>query len=191
MVPAEASGGRAGPRGASSSWIRLLLLTIVSLASCALWRVSSVNRKQQKNERVYRQGEQFPKGSELLPLPNILVFSIFMGTMRYQYTHLTLESMRWNSPHVHHVLIQIIETNTSTEADGIRQLAARLAVPNFDIKLVTMAEWRARVRERLHIDVPFDKTWFYKVRDASPLVILLPQPSSPHSHTQYTHCLSH
>ena len=123
-----------------------------------------------KNERVYRQGEQFPKGSEQLRLPNILVFSVYMGTMRYQYTQLTLESMRWNSPQVHHVLIQIIETNSSTEANGIRQLAARLAVPNFEIRLLTIAEWRARVQERLHIDVPFNKTWFYKLNDYKPVL---------------------
>lgn len=130
------------------------------------------------SKRIYKQGEQFPQGSDKLPLPHMLVFSVYMGTMKYEYTELTLSSMRFN-PQVHYVLIQVVEDAKSVEADGIKSLAAKIAVPNFEVKIQTMEEWRLRIKDRLGIDVPFDKTWFYKLCDYKPVLgYLFPEYSN-------------
>lgn len=120
-----------------------------------------------KIDRVYKQGEQFPMGSDKLILPHMVVFSIFMGVMKYEFTQLTLESMRWN-PQVHHVFIQIVEADS--EAERIVQLANQMAVPNFFIKIMTIEQWKQKVTERLGIVVPFDKSWFYKLCDYKPVL---------------------
>jgi len=122
-----------------------------------------------KVQRVYKQGEQFPPGSDKLTLPHMVVFSIFMGKMKYEYTQLTLESMRWN-PQVHHVLILIVSDANSTDGDGIKQLQQRMAVSNFEIKQMTIPEWSARVKDRLGLDLPWDSTWFYKLCDYKPVL---------------------
>ena len=87
--------------------------------------------------------------------------------MKYEFTQLTLESMRWN-PQVHYVLIQIVDK--MAEADRIIQLANYTNVPNFFIKILTMEQWKRKVMERLGIDVPFDKTWYYKLCDYKPVL---------------------
>ena len=123
--------------------------------------------EKENTGRIYQQGEQFPLGSDKLVLPNILLFSIHMGTIKYGFTQLTLESMKWN-PQVHFVLIQIVDG--MAEANLIVQLANYTNVPNFSIKILTMEEWRIKVLERLGIDVPWDKSWFYKLCDYKPVL---------------------
>ena len=63
-----------------SHLVLLLAAALLALLLPACW--ASVAGA--KSERVYRQGEQFPLGSEAMALPRIVVFSIYMGTMRYQ-----------------------------------------------------------------------------------------------------------
>ena len=143
----------------------LVLFLVLGLLLC-----SGASEDKDKSQRVYKKtGDQFPPGSDKLTLPHMVVFSIYMGKLKYEYTALTLESMRWN-PQVHHVLIHIVDGANSTDADSIRDLQTHMGVPNFEIKLMTIAQWSERVKERLGLDLPWDKTWFYKLCDYKPVL---------------------
>ena len=67
------------------------------------------------NQRLY--DHQFPAGSENMVLPPTVMFSIYMGKVKYMHLPLLLESMRWNA-NVQFVLINIIEEG-SKDADDI------------------------------------------------------------------------
>jgi hypothetical protein len=71
-------------------------------------------RLLQDEKRIYKQGEQFPKGN--FELPPILTYAIYMGKINYEYIEFTIESMRYN-PQVTYVLINIIEDNSDDAKD--------------------------------------------------------------------------
>ena len=121
-------------------------------------------------ERVYVH--QFPLNSEHLKLPRMVIMSIFMGKLKYSYFALTLESMKWN-PMVDFIVINIIEDN-SDEAVHILEMSKH--VPNFQVVVLSMTQWRNRVKDRLSLEVPFDKKWFYKLCEYKPtLAYLFPE----------------
>lgn len=120
-----------------------------------------------RSHRVYTQ--QFPPGSEHLSLPEggIICFSIFMGkVLQYSYLSLTLESMRLNGPAVQFVLVNVVEREE--DAAEMRELLRRKEVSNFHLEVVTFLRFSEIVAERLHITVPFNSTWYYKMTDFKP-----------------------
>ena len=122
------------------------------------------------SQRVYV--DQFPPGSEHLPLPKIILFSIYMGKLKYSHLPLLLESMRWN-PKVRFTLINLIEDHREEDVADIRRLKEELGVHNFHVEVVTLTGMRRVVKERLGIDVPFAADWFYKLCDYKPTLAYL------------------
>ena len=117
-------------------------------------------------KRVYV--DQFPKNSEHLIMPRTVVFSLYMGKLKYSHLPLLLESMRWNT-NINFVLVNVIAIG-SNDADDIVKLKSSMGVENFHVEVLTITEWRALVLKRLNIDVPFTKDWFYKLCDYKPTV---------------------
>ena len=127
-------------------------------------------RTSTSSERVYVH--QFPVNSEHMKLPRMVIMSIFMGKLKYSYFSLTLESMRWN-PMVDFVVINIIEDNSD---EAVHLLEVSKHIPNFQVVVISMSQWRNRVKERLSLDVPFDKKWYYKLCEYKPtLAYLFPE----------------
>jgi hypothetical protein len=126
------------------------------------------------SKRVYVN--QFPPGSEHLPMPRVVAFSVFMGDLKYPHMPLLLESMRWN-PTVDFQMIHVVEEGSKAAEVSEKLVAASgVRVDNFKVKAVTIPELRTRVKERLGIDVPFTKDWFYKLCDYKPtLAHLFPE----------------
>lgn len=147
------------------------MLRSPSILAILLLFLLSYNRQNVLGKRVYGIGEQFPKDSEHLHLPPILLFSAYMGKMSYSFTPLTFESMRWN-PQVHFTIINVIEDG-SNQADHTLALANEMKIANLEIKVVTMSQLRTRVQERLNITVPFDSSWYYKLCDYKPVLAYL------------------
>jgi hypothetical protein len=87
-----------------------------------------------ESKRLYVH--QFPADSENLALPPIIFFSIYMGTVKYKFFELTLESMRWN-PKVQFVLINVIDDN-SDQAIETSKTVEKMAVPNFKLHIISM-----------------------------------------------------
>ena len=123
-----------------------------------------------RSERVYV--DQFPPGSEHLILPKIILFSIYMGKLKYNHLPLLLESMRWN-PKVQFTLINLIEDNSPQDVAEITQLKQDMGITNFHVEVVTLSEMRKLVKARLDIDVPFEADWFYKMCDYKPTLAYL------------------
>jgi len=120
------------------------------------------------SKRVYVN--QFPAGSEHLPMPDIVLYSIHMGPIKYDYLELTLESMRSN-PKVDFVLINILED--ATQDGGLREAVARRGVSNFYPVHQSIKEFTDRVKVVLDINVPFTLEWYYKMCDYKPTVAVL------------------
>ena len=114
--------------------------------------------------RVYIN--QFPVGSENLKLPPIMLFSLFMGKMKYEHLPFLLASMKWN-PMVQFVLINVIEENSQDDAE-IRSLSLKMNMTNFQIETLSFKQLTIRVKDKLGIDVPFNANWYYKMCDYKP-----------------------
>jgi len=127
-----------------------------------------------QSKRVYTH--QFPVGSEQLSLPEggIITFSIYMGRVKYAYMSLTLESMRWNAPLVQFVLINVVEKEE--DASELRELLQRKQVRNFHLEVITISRFAQLVSDKLHITVPFNSTWYYKMTDYKPTLAYLFSP---------------
>jgi hypothetical protein len=120
--------------------------------------------------------EQFAPGTEQLPLPRTVLFSIFMGKVGYPHMPLLLESMRRN-PGVDFKLINIIQPG-SEDANDVIALKNKLAVPNFEVHVLDMNQFSAIVNERLKLSIQFTKDWYYKMCDFKPtLAYLFPELS--------------
>lgn len=160
--------------------IFLMVFSILFVLLFLLLVFPTANAKKEHSSHIYTPGHQFPVGSEHLPLPRILTYSIFMGKVKYPHLFLTLESMRLN-PGVKFVLINVVEDEISDAAE-IRAIVRKQNVPNFHLHVLTMTAFSSRIKEKLHIDVVFNNTWFYKMTDYKPtLAYLFPEhfDSSP------------
>lgn len=144
------------------SYLRALLL-VVSICLLHL-RLVSAN----KNERFYKVHEQFIEFNGTYILPKIVLFTIYMGKLKYPHVALLLESMRWN-PMVDFKLINIIKAG-SGDSDSIIELKKRQNVENFYVITVTLEEFRERVKDRLGLDIPYTYEWYYKMCDYKPVI---------------------
>jgi hypothetical protein len=78
----------------------------------------------------------------------------------------TLQSMGTNPKNVQFVIVTVSEDPRS--ASKITDMAAKLGVTNVKVLAPTIDEWAKRVKDKLAIDVPWDKTWYYKLNDYKP-----------------------
>jgi len=121
---------------------------------------------------------QFPQESEHLKMPQTVLFSIYMGEIKYPHMPLLLESMRWN-PMIHFKVINIIPKDSNL-ADRMITLQQTMQVKNFEIITVSLEEWSSRVKNSLGIDVAFTMKWYYKMCDYKPIIAyLFPEHTGP------------
>jgi hypothetical protein len=142
----------------------ILVMVLIIL----MLEVVMISCDNKMSERLYTH--QFPPGSEHLILPELVVFSIYMGKIKYEHMPLLLESMKFN-PKVQFIVINIItEPNDTDEIEAMKQ---RHGVENFLIVRQSIADFTQRVNERLGIRVPFAADWFYKMCDYKPTIAYL------------------
>ncbi len=108
---------------------------------------------------------------EPIDVPPILLFSIYMGKIKYNYFSLTIESMRLN-PRVTFVIINIVEPHKD-QTSNTENILAEIGAPNVILKVLSIDEWRVRVYDRLGIDIPFTSAWYYKLCDFKPTLGVL------------------
>ena len=78
--------------------------------------------------------------------------------------------MRWN-PKVQFTLINIVDK--PSDANDLIHLRDSMNVHNFVIHVLSVEQWRQRVKDKLNIDVPFTLKWYYKLNDYKPALGLL------------------
>jgi hypothetical protein len=131
-----------------------------------------------QTERVYT--EQFPPGSEQLPLPGLVLYSIYMGEIHYPHMPFLLESMRWN-PTVKFVIINIY--NSTKSVDNWKDVVKEHDVPNLHVEYLTHEQFSEVVHEKLKVRIHFDDTWYYKMCDFKPtLAYLFPLHADERQH---------
>lgn len=113
---------------------------------------------------------QFEPGTEHLLLPNIILFSLYMGNVSYPHLPLLFESMRWN-PTVHFTIINII--TESDDSEHLVYLKSITKLDNLSVIRLTLNEWSKRVNSRLNVTVNFTKDWYYKLCDYKPAIAYL------------------
>lgn len=158
--------GRSLWRAVSTS---LVLVVTVLLLLAVPTMVSS--NEAHDSKRVYREGEQFPKGSEHLLFPPTAQFSIFMGEVKYQHLPLLFESMRWN-PTVQFILINIIQDG-SNQADKLLKLKNSMDIPNIHVEVIPISKFKTLVNTKLGLNTTMDATWYYKMCDFKPVLAFL------------------
>jgi hypothetical protein len=107
-------------------------------------------------------------------MPPTILFSIYMGKIKYNYFPLTVESMRLNTA-VTFVIINIIEDDKDQSSSTQKILDAADA-PNIVLKVLTITQWKDVITRRLGVDIPFTTDWYYKLCDYKPaLAYLFPE----------------
>lgn len=128
-----------------------------------------------------RYERQFPPGSEYLTLPRMVMFTIFMGEMKYRHLPLLFASMKYN-PLVDFVLVNVIENDN--DVTRLSDLKAQMNVHNLYIHKQTMQEFRDVINNKLGLDISFNKSWYYKMNDYKPVIAYL-YPEYVNSYHRY------
>jgi hypothetical protein len=148
------------------SWSRLCVLCgiIISLLLLHIYA-----------ERLYTQ--QFPDGADLIPMPRMVLFSIFMGEISYPHIPFLLTSMKWN-PNINFVIINIYNPER-TQLVNWKAFVEEYGGPNLHVEYLTLTEFSDRVYQRLNVKIAFTDSWYYKMCDFKPtLAFLFPELSS-------------
>jgi hypothetical protein len=148
------------------SWSRLCVLCgiIISLLLLHIYA-----------ERLYTQ--QFPDGADLIPMPRMVLFSIFMGEISYPHIPFLLTSMKWN-PNINFVIINIYNPER-TQLVNWKAFVEEYGGPNLHVEYLTLTEFSDRVYQRLNVKITFTDSWYYKMCDFKPtLAFLFPELSS-------------
>ncbi len=184
-----------------STLLLLLFLSIYLLS--ILLPLSSASGP---SEWIYEH--QFPIGSETLSPPSIVLFSIYMGKIKYKHLPLLVASMKHN-PSVRFNIINIVETledaeeakevirsynvthfnmnnpylsnsnsSSNSNGDSIKDFNGSSGPiyrfnHNVHLEALTMSQFREVVKRRLHIDIEFNSSWYYKMCDYKPTLAYL------------------
>jgi hypothetical protein len=161
------SGGGGGG-GGGVLWYAVVVLVLLCMVL-----VSPVGADEEKKKpRAYEK--QFPDGSENLPMPGLVLFSIFMGEIHYPHVPFLLASMKWN-PDIKFVVINIYN-ESKTSLSQWKQHVREHDVPNLYIEYLSHKQFSDVVKDRLNVDVPLTDEWYYKLCDFKPtLAYLFPQ----------------
>lgn len=116
--------------------------------------------------------EQFPPGSEHLPMPKVLLYSLQMTNsfMERDYLPLTLESMRYNAAAVDFVVVAIVDDVTSTA--NFQTILDKMRISNVKLHTLSVADFKALLKKKLNIYHPMEKTsnqWARKLPDFKPV----------------------
>jgi hypothetical protein len=148
------------------SWSRLCVLCGI-IISLLLLHIHA--------ERLYTQ--QFPDGADLIPMPRMVLFSIFMGEISYPHIPFLLTSMKWN-PNINFVIINIYNPER-TQLVNWKAFVEEYGGPNLHVEYLTLTEFSDRVYQRLNVKITFTDSWYYKMCDFKPtLAFLFPELSS-------------
>ena len=108
-----------------------------------------------------------------------MLFSIYMGYIKYKHLPLLVSSMNFN-PTTQFNIINIVEKES--DADDalmqIRKFSKLNNANNVHLEVLTLTAFSALVKERLNVDIKFDLSWGYKMCDFKPtLAYLFPKLS--------------
>lgn len=133
---------------------------------CILLIISSFTPiiESQRRSRKKRSKNSLSTGLINEDGPSVVMFSIYTGDVvaKYDYFEMTLESMR-NNPTVDFVLVNIVTQDS--DVIQINEMKKSLNLPNFYVDFYTSKDLSKRVKLKLGIDVPFNKTWGRKLCD--------------------------
>ena len=157
------------------------LLLILLINNFLIRKVESESENINKGW-IYEPGHQFPNNSENIILPPILLYSIYMGEVNYDYIEYTLESMRYNSK-VDFVIINILEdikTSNHTFKNHLKHHYNRIPINknNIHVHEITIRDFSYLVYSKLNIPVHhhMNSSWYYKMCDYKPtLAYLFPE----------------
>mmetsp|Transcript_26359 Transcript_26359/g.39095 ORF Transcript_26359/g.39095 Transcript_26359/m.39095 type:complete len:388 (+) Transcript_26359:65-1228(+) len=109
-----------------------------------------------------------------VPMPPTLMYSIYMGRIKYNYLALTLESMRLN-PSVTFVIINIVQNESEAfhHHGNKGNLVRNFGAENIILRVISISTWTNIVEQKLGIRVPFTMAWYYKLCDYKPLLAYL------------------
>jgi hypothetical protein len=160
---------------ALGSLILVVWVTWWCIMSVCHFDVADAASDDKKKPRLYQQ--QFPNGSDFIPMPPTVLFSIYMGEIHYPHIPFLLASMKWN-PDIKFVIINIYNPE-KTQLVHWKEVVKQFDVPNLHIEYLTLTEFSDRVFDRLHVRIPFTDSWYYKMCDFKPtLAYLFPELSS-------------
>jgi hypothetical protein len=121
-------------------------------------------------------------------MPPLIIFSLFVGNVKYNYFTLTLESMRYN-PQVHFVFLHILDDFNDPSYLHFLSIISTRAVPNFIHVPMSSINWTTRLDEKLGIKVPFkvNAIWGRKANDyKGALAYLYPELVEPNQRNNFT-----
>lgn len=133
----------------------VLIFTYIIMFNVVLCLDSSINQSNRSTTAI---------------MPPTVVFSLYMGRVKYLHMPLLFESIRWN-PIVTFYIINIVRD--PMDSQDLHHLHHRMAVPNVHIIQQTFGQWGQRVKDRLGLDIPWASDWFYKLNDYKPVVAYL------------------
>ena len=115
---------------------------------------------------------QFTKGSEHMLLPSIVVYSVQVGSVNWEYLPFTLESIRLN-PQVQFILINIMESPNNKYFKRFSRYTKKLS--NFYLHIITPKIFDDTVYKKLglKISVEINSKWFNMICDYKPILAYL------------------
>jgi hypothetical protein len=96
----------------------------------------------------------------------IAVTSVYFGPISSDYLYFTLESMKWNRANVDFYCYNVMDDMRKVK--DMQDLAKSMGVTNLFIKPMTFAQWGGLIKSKLHIDLKWDQSWYYKINDYKP-----------------------
>jgi hypothetical protein len=165
---------------------------LLSLVSFLLFgHLSSSNEVSQMQPPIISSFSSDHSSSTLspLPVPPMIVFSIYMGRIKYNYFKLTVASMKYN-PNITFVLVNIVP-DEATYYTHFQQVIRDMHAQNLlSSTVLTITQWKELVFKKLSISVPFTMEWYYKLCDFKPTLghlfsELVDLPSQKYSYWGY------
>lgn len=111
---------------------------------------------------------QFPSGSEELVLPNIAIISAIYGTIHLPQLPLILQSMKWNSPKVHYIIMNILPDNQNNPSNELLELIKKHDISNVQYEMITQSLFNSKIENKLGFKIAFNDEWKKKLDDYKP-----------------------
>jgi hypothetical protein len=113
-------------------------------------------------------------------LPPLTIVTIHMNMNTCNHMKLLLESMRWNAPHVHFTLIDVLPSYDAGQNHTVGQLIHEMGINNVHLAPITYDQLSKRLSDKLSIDIKVSTYWKDKLRDFKPLLAhLFPEHVDP------------
>ena len=123
----------------------------------------TVKAKAKATKRLYTH--QFDQKYIHIDIKPIILFTIYMGKLKYRHLPLLLESMRYN-PKVQFTLLNIVENKI--DSDHVFEIKKQMQIDNFVVHSITLPEFSHIVNTKLGLNVNMTSSWYYKLSDYKP-----------------------